>query len=88
MTLDPVKFEQTHLSVLVSLHRSDGLVGELYACLSVDIQAVSGTPSGEGIGIDVNFAEGLPLTPEIVDEVLGQIEPLFVRSGELMRVNK
>ena len=42
----------------------------------------------ERIGIDINFLEGLTITPELIQETFRGIEPVIVSCGEAISVLK
>jgi hypothetical protein len=67
-----------NLSISVTVFPGSALITEPHASLGVDIQAPSGTPIGKRVGIDIDFLEGLTVTPELVHDVLRLIEPLVV----------
>lgn len=77
-------------SVLLRLQRdSSGLgTGELCACVGVEFQAVSVTPVGEGVGVDVRFDADVPLSKVSLEALLGLILPLQESGGQLVPVDE
>lgn len=73
---------------LLMLLKSDGLTGEPYAGLGIDLQANGGAPNRKRIGIDINFLEGVPVTPELIYQALSGLQPIIISCGKAISVNE
>lgn len=70
------------LSILVEVSPGDEFIREPHACLGVDIQTPGDAPGRKGVRIDIDFLEGAAVTAEVVNGVLGNLEPLIVSWGK------
>ena len=61
-------------------------VGEVHACLGVDIQAPRAAPLGKRFGIDDGAHYGLSVAAQVLLYALGYSSPFVERSGELVPI--
>jgi hypothetical protein len=73
---------------LLMLLGPNGLASEPYASLGIDFQAMGGAPNRKRIGIDINFLEGLPITPELIQQTLSSLKPIIISCGKAISVNE
>ena len=74
--------------MLVAVFPGDTLSTEPCACVGIEVKAPGSTPSGEYIGIDVDFLEGLAITPELVHDAFCALEPFAVSCWKIISIDK